>query len=443
VPAERSNIVCPKCKQIGGFLTKRPVKTDINIPKEGNITDVSKAWDYAAKVYLRLRELLILMPPSPDLDEKIANEFYKNFDFISHDSDELKVFEARHLSTPAKNVKKKQTELTTNIRRTTERKDDELDHYLSNKNPPWPGGTIHMRLPVNSGRICKSSVSMLYAAIVCLILRDTHHDLHSQLPDDTNKNLAETIYEVHSVLQDDLRRWGPWIYWFYVFSKANKHDSYHAAINDMQKQNPVCKTCSIDMKEKIQSNSGRKYLCPKCGSDEPLTVRHRTELLFDIYDKAAQKVVPIVKIYLPIYDQIKILCKCEINENKEEFQRRFQDYEEKAVKGLLTAQYRYFVGHYDSAKNSKRWCSLKKHELALVEINDRRYYSEYKALINRCISAYLEHSKEKTRIFIRAASNLLKELGWPEQYINDKVRSDGAAVFSSIRFQLKKENSIT
>lgn len=115
-------------------MQKRWVKRTVNIPKAARITNVSKAWDYAAKVFLRMRELAILFPFFED-DENRARLVYNQYNYGQHTLEEIKAFESTHLSTPAKNIKTKKIELTRNVRRTTERRNDEPDNYL--KRPQW------------------------------------------------------------------------------------------------------------------------------------------------------------------------------------------------------------------------------------------------------------------------------------------------------------------
>jgi hypothetical protein len=108
---KRSNIVCPICHSTGS-LHKRWVKTTVNIPKAEKVTNISKAWDYASKVCLRMRELTILYPRPTDIEQGMIRFVHHIFNFVPFTNDELVTFEQKHLSTPAKNIRIKKAELT-------------------------------------------------------------------------------------------------------------------------------------------------------------------------------------------------------------------------------------------------------------------------------------------------------------------------------------------
>ena len=122
-----------------------------NIPKPEYAT-LSNAWDYAARVCLRMRESLILWPPYASADRNIDGTAYGLFSGLSLlRADQLDAFELRHLSTPAKNVRGIIRELKTSRLKTTESYE-----YNSNKLPPTD--TVHISLPLNAALITKPSV---------------------------------------------------------------------------------------------------------------------------------------------------------------------------------------------------------------------------------------------------------------------------------------------
>ena len=60
---KRSNLVCPKCKKIGGALSISWSKNRNSIPKMNSIRTISDAFDSIGKMYLNLHILQLLMPP--------------------------------------------------------------------------------------------------------------------------------------------------------------------------------------------------------------------------------------------------------------------------------------------------------------------------------------------------------------------------------------------
>jgi predicted RNA-binding Zn-ribbon protein involved in translation (DUF1610 family) len=286
---------------------------------------------------------MILFPPYLE-DENMARKVYDDFDFGQHTVEETKAFELTHLATPAKNIKTKKIELTRNVRRTTERKDDEPDNYL--KRPQWK--TIHTRLPKDSGRISKSSVSYLYAAIVCLIFRDISY---SFVDDPINTEYAKAIYTYFSLFEHDLRHQGTWQSLFHIFSDVEEH-GYHGAASLNAGPALSCKNCSnrrknifVKMEQRLQENNSVKYICPKCGCEEMINRSLTSKHLRNVHEKARRKLLDVAD-YSPIYThQIMNRYKYLVNNNKEDFLKRFREYENLASRDLLSIQYRYFIGH--------------------------------------------------------------------------------------------------
>ncbi|HSF51330.1 MAG TPA: hypothetical protein VLA74_11265, partial [Nitrososphaeraceae archaeon] len=79
----------------------------------------------------------------------------------------------------------------------------------------------------------------------------------------------------------------------------------------------------------------------------------------------------------------------------EQFFEYFAIYEQSAKKDLLTKKEYYAIGHYDANKKyKKRWCIIK--NLADLEIDDQKYYSEYIPSIKSSILFYKDNP---TKIF--------------------------------------------
>jgi hypothetical protein len=378
-----------------------------------------------------MRELMILLPPHILGDEEMAKLAYDEFNFGQHTTEEQKSFELKHLSTLTKNIDRKKKELRTNVRRTTQRKDDEPDNYL--KDPPWD--TIHIKLPEDSGRISRLSVSMLYSAIVCLVFRDVMRE--APLSIDICKAITHIIYTYFSLIEDDLRHQRTWLYWMPIFSDVENH-GYHAAAALNATPTLYCKFCSnprneifVKMKDMIQDDGSIEYTCTKCGSDSPLTARVSTKYLHNIYAKASDKAKDAV-ICLPEYKEIKEIHKCFVDSNKETFLKRFREYEALAIKDLLSAREHYFIGHYDPTKKSKRrWCPINEKYLAQVKINDNRYSSQYLPFANEYVYSYLKGLAYKSHRVLDESCNVLREIGWPDQYILDKFQADVKNILDS------------
>jgi hypothetical protein len=195
-------------------------------------------------------------------DENIARRVYDDFDFGQHTVEETKTFETTHLATPAKNTQKKKREPMRNVRIATGKSGDELGYYPSRD-------SIHVELPKDSGRITKSSVSYLYAAIVCLILRDISHFIP---PHPINREYAKAIYTYFSIYEYDLRRTYNWQTWPRIFLDVEKY-GYHGAASLNAKPGLSCKNCRNDReKQRLQQINSIKFICPKCGGTEAIII---------------------------------------------------------------------------------------------------------------------------------------------------------------------------
>jgi hypothetical protein len=408
-------------------LQKRWVKRIVNIPKRKHIANISKAWDYAGKVCLRLREDTILFPPSSDFDEKFAKSIYNSFDFIPATQEHITAFELRHISTPAKNIKARKKQLSSELKRTTERKEWEPDDYISNKYPFRK--TIHTQLPIDSGRITKASIAFLYAAIICFIMRDKSEYL--PLPIEVANNIMMSIYCHFSLVEEiqDLRHYRGWNDLLKIMLDIENH-GYNAAAKMNPSGTTFCKNCSNIRKGHFVSmeapeSENEEWMCPQCQGSEQLQTYYSAKHLKNIYGKTWEKIEENAK-YLPIFEQVKEMYRYASFNDKEDITKRFREYELLAEKDLLSKHECYFMVHYDSSKKwKKRSCYIPNNMLHEVEIRDFRYNSLYKPLIKQLMrlhnsnGAYFEN-----RLLFARILHTLKIMGWPQRYLSNKILAD-------------------
>jgi hypothetical protein len=80
-------------------------------------------------------------------------------------------------------------------------------------------------------------------------------------------------------------------------------------------------------------------------------------------------------------------------------------------------------------KWKRRWCPITNNlQLAHIEINDDRYFSQYKPLISKCVNT---KPGKKLEVFQKSAAIILKELGWPEHFIEDKIYADTKEILNT------------
>ena len=366
MPGELSDIICPRCLHQGGFLQTRWVKRTTSIPRKEGILSVADAWEYAAKVNLRLREYMILFPPNNSFDKRATELTYDYFNLGLHSDDEIKAFEARHLIIPSKNLRTKLKQLTLQVRSTAtyNPRDQVYGDFAINKLPAFR--TVHTKVPQNAGHVTRSSVSYLYAAIVCYIFRDI-----SKLypfPEEFHRELAYSIYTRFSMLENglsDLRYAYSLPRWISILQDAEKYGYGNAAQMNAQNTN-YCKNCSsrkkntdVLMEESLQGDSS-KLKCPKCGGEESLKRRLTIKQMHNKRIKIWKKIEDIA-YYVPMFRDLleDKWMPMVVNKYVYYFRRLFEEYEKIACKDLLSATEYNFIGHYDSTKKSKRkWCPI-------------------------------------------------------------------------------------
>lgn len=436
----RTNIVCPICGETGGSLQKKWTTREPHVPKLETITNLSTAWDYAANVLLRLRETFILFPPDTTSDEVIAGNIYDHFsEFTQHSKKDIKDFELTHFSTPCKSVKSRRAYFTSKSK-------DPSEPLFADGTPkgkkPDP---IHLKLPDDAGNIGKASVACLYGAIVCCTLRDLSILLQRSFSKDENQGFAFGIYACFTRLEDDTRHSLSFMDMIKTLADTGKYSRHGAAtINAMSTQ--YCLRCYKRGKGKnvlMEKSEGSptSWRCPKCGSTEPKKLPLSTKHLRDIEYKMLDKLT-IITESLPLYFQEIIpMYKLSIQNGpnvKQDFLKCFKDYELQASNDSLIKRERWLITHYDpNFKSRRRQCSIPTNKIADIEINDERY-SIYKFSIVRLVELIPQNIMADERnvdLFLRAAGDkllkmlerlgkILKELGWPERYITDKIIYD-------------------
>jgi hypothetical protein len=437
MPKKNSGILCPACNPLGGHtivggtLQKRIVRNAIQIPKEKEITNVSKAWLYAGQVCLRLHDLMLKFPPSENDDHKISKESHKLFsNFNLLNEEEHRLFESRHSSgidRSRRNVKRKIRAKKHKSEPRTKSEPEEVEQVI-NRLPVQDEEPVHIRLPDDSGRVSKSSISLLYNAIVCHVLSELTREI--PLQEEISKRWMKGIYSFFNLLNTDTRYRYPQFYWITKILPDIEAHGFHAAAKRNAVTTGLCKYCeSIDKRVEMQFiGDSMNMLCPECGGTEdikwPLTTKH----LKNMYNKMKQKANDFSESYIDLESFLDDYGNL-INEDhslKEDFMRRFKRYENEAERGSFGKYQNYFIGHSVRTGNKviqKKWCPLTMHGLAHVRINDQRYIV-YKALICKLAEANKEGDEKQAEEMAVSAGNLLKEMGWSDEYVDDKIEED-------------------
>ena len=409
MPGLKSKIKCNRCNTIGGALSKRWVKRNVNIPKIENIKTISDAWDYAGKIFLSLREIQILYPPSDDF--KIKNMFDEFKMLCPLSKNDFEAFINRNMNTISKNALYK--------KKAMEKKEGIKFHRFV--------------LPKNSGKITRLSVSSLYCAIVCFSIRDifeTSDKINYQA------RYVDSICNMYRLCYMNLRNTIPKLKWIDIIEDIEEN-GYNAASSLNSIYTNICVNCSnirkkdkelVFLLEAGQNNNEVILKCPNCGKSD----RRRnfsSQYLKQAYQKKYEEFGSIVDSYQDYEEFKNRYGKLLKTVFAEQFVEHFTLHEENARKDLLTKKEYYVIGHYDvNKKYRKRWCIIK--NLADIEINDQKYYSEYIPLIKNSIKYYKDNPNKLLADF-DIWQKIVTDMGWSVKYARDKVQADCMKIFSS------------
>ncbi len=408
MPKIKSKIKCSKCNTIGGTLSKRWVKRNVNIPKIENIKTISEAWDYSGKIFLRIRELQILFPPLTH-DFEIKNTFAQFEKLCPLSREDFEAFINKNMDTISKNALSKKEMM--------EKREDVKFHRFV--------------LPKNAGKITRLSVSSLYGAIVCFSLRDifeTSGKINHQYQH------AKSICNIFRFFYLSLRNTISKLKWEDIIEDINEY-GYNAASSLNSILTNICANCSnvrkkekelVFLEEIDQRNNEIIFRCPNCGKSNRRKRKFSTQYLKQTFQKKSQEFNHFIDS-LPDYEEfINRYGKYLKTVFAEQFLEYFALYEENAKRDLLTTKEYYVIGHYDSnKKHKKRWCIIK--NLADIEIDDQKYYSEYIPSIKRMVQLF--YKDDPIKIFHdfslwEKVVKILIDIGWSPKYAQNKVHAD-------------------
>lgn len=204
MPRKQSLVRCPVCHKEGRVRRNTisitfcyPEKT-ISVPNISKFDTTADAWDYAAKVCLRMSQRVLKDPP-PDAktDCEIAEVFYEHFRTLIPNSDAgIRNFESIH------------------SQRIIER--------LDNK---------HNQINYVEGKVSKMALSLLYGAIVCTVMSDLLSNIPAIFHDvEIRRKSAYAIYTHYSQLLVDERAKTTWLGWFHIVVDSITELSPNAAV---------------------------------------------------------------------------------------------------------------------------------------------------------------------------------------------------------------------
>jgi len=439
---KRTNIICPRCKKIGGSLQKKPINKPFSLPIKTEIIDLSTAWDYAAKGLLRMCDYLRLFPPDTALDEEIARSVYNHYSqFTLHSSTQIHGFELTHLSTPDQNIKNRKAYFVSRPKSL----EDSL--FYNGAQKPIKKPPKHLELPRDTNNILRSSAALLYGAGLCCALRDFSREvIQRHFTEDENQNFADAIYSIYTSLFSDARQATSFSDLSKIMADIHNH-GYHgaAAINAIP--TGYCLHCykrgrgeAVEM-DRFEDGP-IKWKCPKCGSKEVVKVPYTDKHLRNIQSGMLKRLEMLAESW-PIYGQIVDMYKYAIENGpnaRTDFLKNFKEYELQAIKGELFRRYRWIITHYDPSQKSRRkQCIITASNIANVGIQDERYKLYKGSLtelaksipknfsmskIMKAIDIAQDKEENNFKEFYDAGRNVLKVMGWPEAYIQDKLRYD-------------------
>jgi hypothetical protein len=413
MPRAKSNLWCPICKSTGGSLAKRQVKKAVYLPKLKDTKTVSQAWDYAAKVCLRLHKAIIRLPPESQQDDNILSDaIYEHFAKLLgniHSSEEIHQFESRQFERLLKLKNSMELKEKSKVVKQDKGVQENEEAYMED-NSGWKDPyeeTLHFPLPSNTGSVTKFSIALLYAVVVCKTLSD----YFQEFPYSKDAAYICAIY-TNFYLDSrccDLRSRKSWMQWMKIYGSVLDH-GYNAASS----LNAVVLD-SEDRKSKVRVGLSVKHIRKMQSKIE--------QLIKDIVD------------YLPLYSEL-VDTNSEIIKNNiidtEGNRHNFIINEHLLNSGELERYNYYFIKHYDSSKRSKiRWCPISFKNLAHVSMFDYRYIQfenmikYYSGLISNDSNSHsISERYRKLETLLYSAYRLLQETGFKKTHMSDKIKSN-------------------
>jgi len=166
-----------------------PEKT-VSVPNISNFDTIADAWDYAARVCLRMSQRALRDPPSSaKSDAEIAEAFYEHFrTLIPHSDSAIRNFESIH--------------------------SQRIKERLSGK---------HNKMSNLQGKVPRMALSLLYGAIVCTVMSNLLSDIPATFQDvEIRRKSAYAIYTFYSQLLVDERAKTTWLGWFNIVNDSIK-----------------------------------------------------------------------------------------------------------------------------------------------------------------------------------------------------------------------------
>jgi hypothetical protein len=193
---------CPVCGDVGKI--KRNIIVNkfsypqeiVSVPNTSQFDTIADAWDYAAKVCLRMSQRVLRGRPPLDIksDDTAAKAFYDRFRVVMPHSDEDIIrFESIHRGL----IKER------------------LDKYAPNPN----------------AAVSRMSLSLLYGAIVCTVMYDSFksHPPSNSVEVERHRETAHAIYTYFSGLLIDERAKTTWLGWLNIQNDVSRWLSPNAA----------------------------------------------------------------------------------------------------------------------------------------------------------------------------------------------------------------------
>ena len=201
---------------------------------------MADGWDYGARVYLRLAERMIFFPPTKEHSISLSSSCYEFWRrFTLHNDDEIALIESKFLNVIPKSVTTRAKYLRSKYNRSNEYYDG---------TPKFTRNPLHITLPERGGIATKASASLIFAACVCLALRD----FFAQRPPYDNNKLIRGTYGFFSLHpMGDFRLCESWFGYVQICRNIGEHGFYRASRLAKQITN-ICKRCELDSKKIVE-----------------------------------------------------------------------------------------------------------------------------------------------------------------------------------------------
>lgn len=379
-------LICgrPDCKK-RGFIRKK-YKDHVQIPLRRNITGITAALDYNAKIFFRLHEHLTILPPSKEQERHfdIDHHYPRIIPFTPHAISDFYEFEQRVTTMLSRDLEEYYPEKGSKLSAIAHLPND----YTSNRVRKISREFVKKGA---TKRINRLSMFCLFCSISFAALRDIYMKIENTCFDSSfsNEDINMTKVNFQNIATCLII---PYYYTEPVFNKKYHVSQFKilkilkdsfvygnwAASTRNSKNWLFCMKCLEDRKLNLITKKGK---CPKCCNTRKKVMKLDSKSVAQFKHKIIND-IRLYYLYYPLLIKFMTTTTEILNDptTREKYLNNFKNYENQIIssKSTYLRNYKYQMIHYDTINSSKKTShSLTELDiLNTIIVDDHEYLKE-------------------------------------------------------------------